>query len=360
MMGLKVLEKSSYPITVAVASIQRTTTQKVLTATTTTTISTAGGSSSCSSRSAAFLFSPVSMRKRNAASIVERRRSRNDAVCSFSFYDQSTKWTSRGFIPQPPPPQQRGRTFMTTTTTTTRRGTITQAIPLGIAIQEQQNNNITATTVTSSSSSSSSSSSILPPNVTAWLDLSLPEGRCMGVSSAGIDFFPVDVDTNIDDEEDDGSTNKDEYTRRNDNHHRSEWMKSVFHPLEIEYGFTLKKSRASFWLGRLALRLVLNFPDYPILRDSYGRPQLTQGTYGSISHKQDKGIALVSQSRMVEWKDNDGYYGNRLAGVGIDLELTSRPGRPSVASRVLTEREREALGGIPGISVEEEVLLRFR
>lgn len=183
----------------------------------------------------------------------------------------------------------------------------------------------------------------------------------MGVSASN-DFFPVGDDNVGDDTKDDSSTIGDKTD--GDTHGtvgaasggRYQWMDSAFHPSEVEYGLTLKKSRASFWLGRLALRLALDFPDYPILRDSYGRPQLSPGIFGSISHKQDRGIALVSPIIVL---DEDGC-GKRLAGVGIDLELTSRPGRPSVASRVLTERERQALGGLPGISVEEEVLLRFR
>jgi 4'-phosphopantetheinyl transferase EntD len=238
----------------------------------------------------------------------------------------------------------------------------------------------------------------LPPNLEVWLDVSLPEGRCIGVVAAGrmVDCFPVDDDTDTssgdddvvvgalnnggnnggDDGGDDDNENearwvaaKDPATVEDDHrHHR--WMRHAFHPAEVRYGMTLKKSRASFWLGRLALRLALDFPDYPILKDSYGRPQLSpSGVFGSISHKQDRGIALVSPVTTIP-EDMDGEGDGRrrcvkrkkkrLAGVGIDLELTSRPGRPSVASRILTEGERNALGSLPGINEEEEVLLRFR
>ena len=47
-------------------------------------------------------------------------------------------------------------------------------------------------------------------------------------------------------------------------------------------------------------------------------------------------------------------------GVGIDLELASRPGKKSsIAKRVLTRREQAELGKVTGVSAEEEVLLRF-
>jgi 4'-phosphopantetheinyl transferase EntD len=39
--------------------------------------------------------------------------------------------------------------------------------------------------------------------------------------------------------------------------------------------------------------------------------------------------------------------------------MTSRPGRPSIAKKVLTEREQQSLGNLPGVIVDEEVLLRF-
>ena len=127
----------------------------------------------------------------------------------------------------------------------------------------------------------------------------------------------------------------------------------MFHPSEINFGMTLKCSRTSFWLGRLAIRTALNYPDYPILKDSYGRPMLSKGLFGSISHKQNMGVAIVSSSMM---KQDDDIV---LAGIGIDLEMTSRPGRPSIAKRVLTEKEQQSLGNLPGITRDEEVLLRF-
>jgi len=169
---------------------------------------------------------------------------------------------------------------------------------------------------------------ILPSHVRKWLDLELPEGRCVGVSMSQ----PVDQDNCLD----------------NDNLERK-WMQKAYHPDEIVYGNNLSGAMAeSFWLGRLAMRLALDFPEYPILKDSYGRPTLHEGWLGSISHKGFCGVALVSERT------------SEIAGVGIDLEYTSRPGKRSIAPRILTERELQGLGGIPGVNAEEEVLLRFR
>ena len=172
-----------------------------------------------------------------------------------------------------------------------------------------------------------SSGVLLPDNVRTWLDIELPEGRCVGVSFS--DLPSTTVATSL-------GENKDH------------WMHSVYHPKELAYGLQLSDvSATSFWLGRLAMRIALEFPDYPILKDSFGRPQLDGRSCGSISHKGGCGVALISNNTLA-------------TSVGVDLEFTSRPGKRSIAPRVLTPNERETLGSIPGVSVEEEILLRFR
>lgn len=172
---------------------------------------------------------------------------------------------------------------------------------------------------------------VLPNHVNKWLDVQLPEGRCVGV-------YVAELPGNK------GAFATPESLAATPDH----WMHAAYHPRELAFGMELSDSVASsFWLGRLAMRIALEFPDYPILKDSYGRPQLGGKVCGSISHKGTSGIALVSNSTLV-------------AGVGVDLEFTSRPGKRSIAPRVLTEREQEVLGSIPGVSVEEEILLRFR
>jgi 4'-phosphopantetheinyl transferase EntD len=189
--------------------------------------------------------------------------------------------------------------------------------------------------------------------------MSVPEGRCLGIllkpSTKNDDgCFPrTDSDDDPSDEHDDSvlMTYTDDGIVLPSKSHQ--WMHSMFHPSEIALGMTLKCSRTSFWLGRLAIRTALDYPDYPILRDSFGRPMLSKGLFGSISHKQNKGVAIVSSTK------RDEASGTVLAGIGIDLEMTSRPGRPSIAKKVLTEREQQSLGGLPGVDTDEEVLLRF-
>eukprot|EP00535_Pseudo-nitzschia_heimii_P006765 CAMPEP_0197185274 /NCGR_PEP_ID=MMETSP1423-20130617/11595_1 /TAXON_ID=476441 /ORGANISM="Pseudo-nitzschia heimii, Strain UNC1101" /LENGTH=244 /DNA_ID=CAMNT_0042636297 /DNA_START=180 /DNA_END=911 /DNA_ORIENTATION=+ len=173
-------------------------------------------------------------------------------------------------------------------------------------------------------------------NLEKWFDISLPEGRCIGVATANeTDCFPQDL--------------SDESTIE-----RYRWLRSVLHEEEIKFGATLKKTRNSFWLGRTALRMALNSPGYPILRDEYGRPQLKEDLFCSVSHKPGKGVAIISPPLKDKEKSNI-----VLSGVGIDLESTSRQGRPSIAKRILTANERESMGNLPDISVDEEVLLRF-
>ena len=190
----------------------------------------------------------------------------------------------------------------------------------------------TGSSLQSTLSDSAQTSLTLPSNVHNWLDVELPEGRCVGVSIKDILESSSDAITaeNV----------------VNPNH----WVHSVYHPDEIAYGMTLKpKVSSSFWMGRLAIRTALGFPKYPILKDSYGRPDLLSGVCGSISHKKDCGIALVSNVS-----------NKSLVGIGVDLEMTARPGKPSIAKRVLTENERKSLGHIPGLTTDEEILLRFR
>lgn len=179
--------------------------------------------------------------------------------------------------------------------------------------------------------------SSLPDNLVPWFDISLPEGRCIGVETTNeTDCFPRDHFNG---------------TATIESDH---WLRSVFHKDEVEFGMRLKKTRNSFWLGRLALRIALDFPEYPILKDDYGRPQLQEDFFGSISHKQHKGVAIVSPPLTDSCNSNI-----VLSGVGIDLEVTSRPGKSNIAKRILTANEVQSLGNLPGVTADEEVLLRF-
>lgn len=188
-------------------------------------------------------------------------------------------------------------------------------------------NSVKEATITSTESITPPSRTIVLPSIfEQWLDIELPEGRCIGVKLKEPD-------------------SKDDIT--------PELLSDIYHPEEIAFGLNQTEAVSrSFWLGRLALRLAVlkqtdQNPEYPILKDSHGRPQLLGGEiFGSISHKQEVGIALVS-------KQSD------TIGVGIDIEHTLRPGKRSIATRVLTDNEQQQLGKIPGISPEEEVMLRF-
>jgi len=81
---------------------------------------------------------------------------------------------------------------------------------------------------------------------------------------------------------------------------------------------------------------------------------MVEDCFGSISHKQDRGVAIVSPP-MIDDNDSDVI----LSGVGIDLEMTSRPGRGNISKKILTANEQQSLGKIPGMTIDEEVLLRF-
>ncbi|GAX26798.1 hypothetical protein FisN_9Lh064 [Fistulifera solaris] len=125
------------------------------------------------------------------------------------------------------------------------------------------------------------------------------------------------------------------------------WIPPGLHPLELEYGLQLTsfKTRNSFFLGRLALRQVLDTTE-PILKDAYGRPRLPAGYVASISHKGNVGVVALLQPPM-------------LGSIGVDLEYSQ--GNPNVARKVLTPREQECLGRISvGTNQEDDLFLAMR
>uniref|UniRef100_A0A7S1BBU9 4'-phosphopantetheinyl transferase N-terminal domain-containing protein n=1 Tax=Corethron hystrix TaxID=216773 RepID=A0A7S1BBU9_9STRA len=122
-----------------------------------------------------------------------------------------------------------------------------------------------------------------------------------------------------------------------------------------------ERNALSFLLGRTAMRhgirqisreSLVVVP--PILRDGHGRPALPSGYVGSISHKQTLAAALVDLDDDNFWKRD------RVRGIGVDIERVMSKSGSALGRRVLTERERGALGNIPGVTELEEVLLRFR
>jgi len=208
-------------------------------------------------------------------------------------------------------------------------GSVGFTIRSSCPIRRVRKRNLSPSIILSSALSGRAIDLTLPNHVRKWLDLELPEGRCVGISMSDV----VEGDL----------------LSENNSFQRQKWMQEAFHPDELVYGNSLSGARAeSYWLGRLAMRIALDFPEYPILKDPFGRPSLHGKVLGSISHKGNCGIALVSQGT------------SKVAGIGIDLEFTSRPGKRSIAPRVLTPHEQRSLGNLPGVSAEEEVLLRFR
>jgi hypothetical protein len=181
-------------------------------------------------------------------------------------------------------------------------------------------------------------------------DLQLPEGRCVGIQLVE-DLAPEHPDSLARTNRIlwggrphsagcGGGTSDGASAAQQPQHH---WIYSRLHPDEISYGLALSSelSQRSFWLGRLAVRHALDWdyfrPEQPaILKDECGRPVVPSGFLGSISHKGRIGVALLAASG---GDDDD------TTSVGVDIE-ESETRRRSVASKVLTPRERESLGRI--------------
>jgi hypothetical protein len=201
----------------------------------------------------------------------------------------------------------------------------------------------------------------------------LPEGYCVGIS---LRFLPLESTSSLAQQE------QDQLQRH--------WLHSYLHPEEISFGYKLKEgaARSTFFLGRLAIRHALfycnfddtkssstelysseiqqyNFalsatpssknsslknavyapvlhetPSFSILKDKHGRPELPRGFLGSISHKDNIGVALVALI------DNAKNKGDTREGIGIDIEKCE-PRSSRIARRVLTPREVESLGHLP-------------
>ena len=111
------------------------------------------------------------------------------------------------------------------------------------------------------------------------------------------------------------------------------------------------KSRLNKFVGgRVALRRALkliNQGDSPnILKNQHGAPVLPRGIIGSISHKDDVAVGVAMC--------------NVLGGqIGVDIERCHNKAAVLLSRRLLTDNEQQCLGSIPGITLEEEVLLRF-
>ena len=130
-------------------------------------------------------------------------------------------------------------------------------------------------------------------------------------------------------------------------------------PEEIVFGRQKEKGNRSrlnkFLGGRIALRRSLNRLQRdleiekqtigPILCNEWAAPLLPAGVSGSISHKDDVVVGAACWAA-------DGR-------IGVDIERCTNKAAVALSRRILTENERQRLGRLPGVSLEEEVLLRF-
>ena len=111
------------------------------------------------------------------------------------------------------------------------------------------------------------------------------------------------------------------------------------------------KSRLNKFIGgRVALRRALKLIDRGdspnIFKDQHGAPVLPRGIIGSISHKDDVAVGVAMC--------------NLVGGqIGVDIERCHNKAAALLSRRLLTVNEQQNLGGIPSITAEEEVLLRF-
>lgn len=132
---------------------------------------------------------------------------------------------------------------------------------------------------------------------------------------------------------------------------------------EVIFGKTKEKNRKgevnrkrlnTFIGGRIALRRAfkcLNISDdittvlSPLYSNNWGAPILPASVTASISHKDDLAVGLAKF-------DSSG-------SVGVDLEHCNNKAATTIIRRVITAFEKDNLGKLEGVSVEEEVLLRF-
>lgn len=110
------------------------------------------------------------------------------------------------------------------------------------------------------------------------------------------------------------------------------------------------KSRLNKFIGgRVALRRALKKIDRgdspSIFKDEFGAPLIPDGITGSISHKDYLAVGAAAV--------------DPVGKIGVDIEKTSNKAALLLSRRLLTEGEQKSLGNLPGISAEEEVLLRF-
>lgn len=143
------------------------------------------------------------------------------------------------------------------------------------------------------------------------------------------------------------------------------------HPEEEALAASLPEARRpTFIAGRTALRAALeaavpSAPSAPLLRGPRGGPAVHPTAIGSISHKRTRAIAIAAPAAASE-------HPGRVRHIGIDLEQRPTPAsieqragderralHRSLAERILTRRELDALRGLDPLAHREATLLRF-
>jgi phosphopantetheine--protein transferase-like protein len=131
-----------------------------------------------------------------------------------------------------------------------------------------------------------------------------------------------------------------------------EYISQVTQPSAMSSSGKSSKRYNTFLGGRQALRqsfASLNYSlDTAVLKDEYGAPVvLPSSIKGTISHKDSYVVGLAS---LID-----------RGRVGVDLERCTNKAVDQLQRRLLTSTEIASLGSLAssGISIEEEVLLRF-
>ena len=154
------------------------------------------------------------------------------------------------------------------------------------------------------------------------------------------------------------STDRDADPSHDDTHAATLVERGALHSAEAALAMTmLAVRRAAFVAGRVALRAAIHaiapgrddvplLLARPLLRTTRGAPTLPAGVLGSISHKRTHALAIALV----------GHSGH----VGVDLE--ERPNasdalRPSIAPRILTAREQDALSSLDPLAHRDATLL---
>lgn len=218
------------------------------------------------------------------------------------------------------------------------------------------------------------------------VDLYAPEGRCIGYAVPAL--LAEDGGSNENSESSQGSS-RDSLSCLGALESPRHWIREYLHPLEVEHGMDVPSGvgRTSFLLGRLALRQALecvarmddddggahspatvpfrssspNFADWVLLKDAHGRPNVPRGFLGSVSHKKNVAVALVAR----DGSTAEGAHLDRplhphdtskplslpvpvsTRGIGVDLEAAAPRNKISIARKVLTVEEINALGSVP-------------